>query len=113
VTVERDQLRPKLATAINKRTDEFDLATLTDMGRTKGTDFPIRRVSISYERTDAGWDIDTVPDLRAAARMLNMESAADEVVRTAMLCPKQLNEFSNFPWPKLPRNYEPVVHFAR
>jgi predicted PolB exonuclease-like 3'-5' exonuclease len=30
------------------------------------------------------WDLETVPDLRAAARMLNMEHAADEEVRTAL-----------------------------
>jgi hypothetical protein len=30
------------------------------------------------------WDIETVPDLRAAARMLNMEHAADEEVRAAL-----------------------------
>jgi predicted PolB exonuclease-like 3'-5' exonuclease len=30
------------------------------------------------------WDIETVPDLRAAARMLDMEHAADEEVRAAL-----------------------------
>jgi hypothetical protein len=30
------------------------------------------------------WDIETAPDLRAAARMLGMESAADEEVRVAL-----------------------------
>jgi hypothetical protein len=30
------------------------------------------------------WDIETTPDLRGAARMLNMEHAADEDVRTAL-----------------------------
>jgi hypothetical protein len=30
------------------------------------------------------WDLETVPDLRAAARMLNMEQATDEDVRTAL-----------------------------
>jgi predicted PolB exonuclease-like 3'-5' exonuclease len=30
------------------------------------------------------WDLETVPDLRAAARMLDMEHAADEEVRTAL-----------------------------
>jgi hypothetical protein len=30
------------------------------------------------------WDLETVPDLRAAARMLNMEQAADEDVWTVL-----------------------------
>jgi predicted PolB exonuclease-like 3'-5' exonuclease len=30
------------------------------------------------------WDLETVPDLQAAARMLNMEGAADEDVRDAL-----------------------------
>src|SRR4051812_35111986 len=30
------------------------------------------------------WDLETVPDLRAAARMLNMERAPDEEVRAAL-----------------------------
>jgi predicted PolB exonuclease-like 3'-5' exonuclease len=31
-----------------------------------------------------GWDLETVPDLRAAARMLSIEHATDEEVRTAL-----------------------------
>ena len=31
------------------------------------------------------WDIETIPDLRAAARMLNMEQASDEEVRTTLV----------------------------
>jgi predicted PolB exonuclease-like 3'-5' exonuclease len=30
------------------------------------------------------WDLETVPDLRAAASMLGMEQAADEEVRAAL-----------------------------
>jgi hypothetical protein len=30
------------------------------------------------------WDIETIPDLRAAARMLNMEKAPDDEVRVAL-----------------------------
>jgi len=36
------------------------------------------------ERRVIVWDLETVPDLRAAARMLNMEGASDERVRSAL-----------------------------
>src|SRR5215469_3914082 len=43
-----------------------------------------RRRLEMVERRVIVWDLETVPDLRAAARMLNMEGASDERVRSAL-----------------------------
>jgi predicted PolB exonuclease-like 3'-5' exonuclease len=36
------------------------------------------------EHSVIAWDLETVPDLRAVARMINMEGEADEKVRAAL-----------------------------